>query len=85
VEQDRLNNPRRGRRIVAALVVAGVVAAVPAGVALAGGSESGDAGSGESAVEVQSTAPDGPRDGRGGDRGDCPKDSGADRQESVEL
>jgi hypothetical protein len=70
-----------------ALAAAGVVAAVPAGVALAGGSDSpGSDGTSSrgSAFEVQSTAPDGHPDRRDGDR-DCPEHRGRDRQESVQL
>ena len=73
------SNPRR-RRLVAALVAAGVLAALPAGAALAGGSGdsgssgAGDASSGAGAVEVQSTAPDGQQPDR--ERG---------HQESVQL
>jgi hypothetical protein len=74
------STPRR-RRLVAALVAAGVLAALPAGVALAGGS--GDSGS--SGVEVQSTAPDRQQpDRRDGER-DCPKDREQGQQESVQL
>jgi hypothetical protein len=76
MEEDA-GSPRRGRRLIAALAVAGAIAAVPAGAALAGGSggtSGSEASSGPDATSIQSTAPDrhdGPRDG---DRKDCPED-----------
>jgi hypothetical protein len=81
-------HPRRGRRLLTALAVAAAIAAVPAGVALAGGSgqPSGIEGqSGSDASEIQSTAPDGGERGDGqrgdGDRDprDCPKDREGER------
>jgi hypothetical protein len=79
----------RGRRIVTALMVAGVLAAVPTGVALAGsdGSSSGDGNSsGAGSLPVQSTTPDDRQQDRGqGDRGDCPEKDGQDAQESTQL
>jgi hypothetical protein len=80
----------RGRRIVTALMVAGVLAAVPAGVAVAGGSDGSAAGDGSSsgagALPVQSTTPDGGQQDRGqGDRGDCPEKDGQGSQESTQL
>jgi hypothetical protein len=84
------SNPRR-RRLVAALVMAGVLAALPAGAALAGGSGdsgssgAGDASSGAGAVEVQSTAPDGQQPDRRDGKRDCPEDRERGQQESVQL
>jgi hypothetical protein len=79
----------RGRRVVTALMVAGVLAAVPAGVALAGGSDESTAGgdsSGTGVLPVQSTTPDdGQRDRGQGDRGDCPEKDGQGSQESTQL
>lgn len=80
--------PQRGHRVVTALVVAGVLAAVPVGVALAGGGSDGSAAddgssSGAGAVPAQSTTPDGGQRDRGpGDRGDCPEKDGQGGQES---
>ena len=77
------NRGRSPRRLVAVLAVAGALVAVPAGVALAGGSDEGSAGS--STRSIQSTAPDRQdRDRGGGDRGDCPEKRGGG-QDSVEL
>ena len=80
--------PRRGRRLLTVLAVAGAIAAVPAGVALAGGSDqpSGIEGqAGPDATQVQSNTPpdrgDGQRDG-GRDREDCPEKDG---RSSTEL
>jgi hypothetical protein len=74
---------------VTALVVAGVLAAVPAGVALAGGSggsaadSGGSSGGGAGTVPTQSTTPeDGQRDRGHGDRGDCPEKNGQGGQGS---
>ena len=84
----------RGRRLVAVLAVAGALAAVPAGVAIAGGSGDADQGSAQGGTQsIQSTAPerqDGDRGGggeRGGDRGDCPEKRGGNgnSQSSIEL
>jgi hypothetical protein len=64
--------PRRGRPFLAAIAVAGAIAAVPAGVALAGDSGGSGEPSGSEAQSgrtIQSTQPD-----RDGDRRDCPKD-----------
>ena len=71
-------------------MVAGVLAAVPAGVALAGGSDGSAAGdsnsSGAGTVPAQSTTPDdGQRDRGQGDRGDCPEKDGQGSQESTQL
>jgi hypothetical protein len=79
-----------GRRIIAALMVAGVLAAVPTGVALAGGSGGSNSGDGNSsgagALPVQSTTPDQGQQERGqGDRGDCPEKDRQDAQESTQL
>ncbi len=79
-----------GRRIVTALMVAGVLAAVPAGVALAGdsgGSSSGDGNSsGAGTLPVQSTTPDQGQQDRGqGDRGDCPEKDGQSQQDPTQL
>jgi hypothetical protein len=85
VEHDT-SKSRRGRRLLTALAAAGLLAAVPAGVALAGSGGSGgdDPSSRGSAIQVQSTAPDGQQpDGRDGR--DCPEHRGQDRQESEQL
>jgi hypothetical protein len=79
--------PRRGHRVVTALLVAGVLAAVPVGVALAGGSDGSapddGSSSGAGAVPAQSTTPEeGQRDRGQGDRGDCPEKDGQGGQES---
>jgi hypothetical protein len=83
-----LTTRRRGRRLVTALAVAGVLAAIPAGAALAGGSD-GSTSSGDSAgaVPAQSTTPDDRQRGDGdGDRGDCPeKDGGRQGQGSAQI
>jgi hypothetical protein len=82
---------RKGRRIITALMVAGVLAAVPAGVALAGGgsggSSSGDGhSSGAGNLPVQSTTPDQGQQDRGqGDRGDCPEKDGQSQQDPTQL
>ncbi|MEA2333438.1 MAG: hypothetical protein QOH58_3576 [Thermoleophilaceae bacterium] len=74
------------KRPVTALVVAAALAAVPAGVALAGGSGSSaqpsgtEAQSGPDATSVQSARPD--RDH--GDRKDCPR-KGQDNRDSTQL
>ena len=73
-------------RVMTALMVAGVLAAVPAGVAIAGGSGAADQSSGDAAqspdTTIQSTTP---KD-RDGNRKDCPKhnrgDQGSDNQGS---
>ncbi len=82
------SKPPRLRRLLTALAAPGALAAVSAGVAVAGGSDSRgreDSSSGASAIEVQSTAPDGQqRDRRDGDR-DCPEHRGQDRHESEQL
>jgi hypothetical protein len=91
VPEESLGGRRRGRRVVTALMVAGVLAAVPAGVALAGGSDGSASGAGNStgagSLPVQSTAPDdGQRDRGQGDRGDCPeKDGQGAQEESTQL
>jgi hypothetical protein len=78
--------------VVTALMVAGVLAAVPAGVALAGGSDGSASGDGNSSgagsLPTQSTTPDdGQRDRGQGDRGDCPEKDGqgGSQEESVQL
>jgi hypothetical protein len=88
-EHDNNPSPRHGRRLVTALLVAGALAAVPAGVALAGSSE-GTAGgdgtsSGTGAVPAQSTTPEDGQQGRGdGHRGDCPEKDGPGGQEDSQ-
>jgi hypothetical protein len=87
--ENQRTRPRAGR-IITALMVAGVLAAVPAGVALAGGSGGSASGDGNSSgagtLPVQSTTPDdGQRDRGQGDRGDCPDKDGQDAQESTQL
>jgi hypothetical protein len=79
-----------GRRLVTALMVAGVLAAVPAGVALAGGSGGSASGDGNSSgagnLRVQSTTPDQGQQDRGqGDRGDCPEKNGQSQQDPTQL
>jgi hypothetical protein len=87
---DHSPTPRRGRRLVTALLVAGALAAVPAGVALAGGSE-GAAGAdgsspGSGSLPAQTTTPEEGQHDRGGDRGDCPEKGGQqDSQKSTQL
>ena len=79
---------RRGRRLITALAVAGVLAAIPAGAALAGGSDSSTSGGGNSAgaVPAQSNTPD---EGKGGngqrDRGDCPEKDGQQNQGAAQI
>ena len=71
-----------------ALLVAVAVAAVPAGVALAGGSDGSATGDGNSAggAPAQTTTPeDGQRDRGEGDRGDCPEKDGRGGEESTEI
>ena len=78
---------RRGWRLVTALAVAGVLAAIPAGAALAGGSDSSAGGGGDSAgaTPAQNT----PDNGQGGngqrDRGDCPEKDGQQSQGSAHI
>ena len=89
-EHESNGGRRRGRGVVTALAVAGVLAAVPAGVALAGGSDGSAADNGSSSgagsVPAQSTTPeDGQRDRGQGDRGDCPEKDGQGGQESTQL
>jgi hypothetical protein len=86
-QQESDRGRRRRHRLVTALMVAGVLVAVPAGVALAGGSDGSAASDGGSAgtVPVQSTTPeDGQRDRGQGDH-DCPERDGQGGQESTEL
>ena len=73
------SNQRRGGRLAAALMVAGVLAAVPAGVALADGSggSSGSEASSGGAVDVRSS----PERGQP-DRHDCPDERQRGSQES---
>ena len=73
-----------------ALLAAGVLAAVPAGAALAGsdGSEGSAAGNGNSpsTIPAQSTTPDNGQQNREGDRGDCPEKNGqGGQEESTQL
>jgi hypothetical protein len=75
---ERPTDRRRGRRLVTALILAGALAAVPAGVALAGGSNDSTAGNGSSSGDVQ-------RDRGQGDRGDCPEKDGQGGQEESTL
>jgi hypothetical protein len=76
----------RGRRLVTAVAVAGALAAIPVGAALAGGSDSSTGGNGNSAgaVPAQSTTPDGPQRGDR-DRGDCPEHDGQQSQGSAQT
>jgi hypothetical protein len=77
--------PRRPGRLLTVLAVAGAIAAVPAGVALAGGSDqpSGVEGqAGPDATQIQSTTPDRADGQRDRDREDCPE---KDRQRTTEL
>jgi hypothetical protein len=73
-----------------ALPAAGVLAAVPAGAALAGsgsaGPAAGDANS-LSSLPVQSTTPENGQQNRDeGDRGDCPETNGqGGQEESTQL
>jgi hypothetical protein len=86
--QESNRNQRRGRAVVTALLVAVAVAAVPAGVALAGGSDGSATGDGNSsgAVPAQTTTPEeGQRDRGQGDRGDCPEKDGQGARESAEI
>jgi len=83
-----LTTRRRGRRIVTALAVAGVLAAVPVGGALAGDSDNSAGSSGDSAgaVPAQSTNPDDRQRGDGDrDRGDCPEKDGQQRDGSAQI
>lgn len=77
---NRLTAGSRARRVVIALAVAGALAAVPAGVALAGSSD-GSSGSSGGATN--------PADQRGGNhRGDCPerdRQGGEDSQDSAQI
>jgi hypothetical protein len=69
-------------------MVAGLLAAVPAGVALAGGSDGSAASDDGSAgtVPVQSTTPDDGQRDRGPGDGDCPeKDGRGGQEESTQL
>lgn len=67
---------RRGRRLVAAVAVAGMLAAIPAGAALAGDSDNSSGNGGSSAGQRG----DGDRD-----RGDCPKKGGQERRGSAQI
>ena len=74
---NRVTSRGRGRRVVAALVVAVALAAVPAGVALAGGSDGSAGGAANSAGQRG-----------GGDRGDCPerdRQGGQENQDSAQT
>ena len=62
--------------MVAALAVAGMLAAIPAGAALAGGSDNSTGDGGNSAGQRG----DGDRD-----RGDCPDKGGQERQGSAQI
>jgi hypothetical protein len=75
--------------VVIALAVAGALAAVPAGVALAGGndgsaSRGGDSTGAGAAAPAQTTNPGDPQRGDG-KRGDCPNTDGAAGQDSTQL
>jgi nitrous oxide reductase len=89
MEEERAGRPRR-RGLVTALAVAAAIAAVPAGVALAGSDNSGQSSGGEAqsgpdATSIQATPPgDGNRD-RDGDGRDCPKDRQGDSSDTTEL
>jgi hypothetical protein len=85
---NRLSAGSRARRVVIALAVAGALAAVPAGVALAGGnygsaSRGGDS-TGAGAAPAQTTNRGDPRGGEG-KRGDCPNKNGGAGQDSTQL
>ena len=74
--------------MVTALAVAGVLAAIPAGAALAGGSDSSDRRRRDStgAVPAQNTPGQRPRRGNGDrDRGDCPEKDGRQSQGSAQI
>jgi hypothetical protein len=77
----------RGRRLVTALAVAGMLAAIPVGAALAGGSDnSASGGDVAGAVPAQSSTPDDRQRGNGDrDRGDCPEKDGQERQGSAQI
>jgi hypothetical protein len=87
VMEEEAARPRRGRRLLAALAVAGALAAVPAGVALAGDSSgSGDPGSsGGDATTIQSEGQQRDRGDGPGDREDCPEHRGQGEQDTTEL
>ena len=77
---NRVTSRGRGRRVVAALVVAVALAAVPAGVALAGGSDGSDGSAGGAANSAAQRG--------GGDRGDCPerdRQGGQENQDSAQI
>ena len=82
--EEEADSPRRGRRLITLLAVAGALAAVPAGVALAGGSDgstsSGSEGQSGATTIQQEAQPDGERP----DRGDCPEKDGQGGQDSSE-
>jgi hypothetical protein len=80
---NRMTSRGRGRRVVAALAVAVGLAAVPAGVALAGGSDGSDGSGGSAGGAANSTGQRG-----GDDRGDCPerdRQGGQDNQDSAQI
>jgi len=84
--EEEADSPRRGRRLITLLAVAGALAAVPAGVALAGGSDGSGPASGaegqSGATTIQQEAqPDRERP----DRGDCPEKDGQGQQDTSEL
>jgi hypothetical protein len=77
---NRLTAGSRARRVVIALAVAGALAAVPAGVALAGSS---DDSTGSSGGATKSADPRG-----GNHRGDCPErdlQGSQDSQDSAQI
>ena len=89
-DHESSDSPRRGRRVAVALLAAGVLAAVPAGAALAGSGSDGSAvgdGNSPSSIPVQSTTPEDGQQNRGeGDRGDCPEKNGqGGQEESTQL
>jgi hypothetical protein len=79
-ERQRDGGPRRGRRLVTALILAGALAALPAGVALAGGSDDSAAGDGSSPGAAPAQ-----QDRGQGDRDDCPERDGRGGHESTLL
>lgn len=80
-----LTKRRRGRRLVTALAVAGMLAAIPVGAALAGGSDNSASGDSAGAVPAQSSTPDDQRGNGDRDRGDCPEKDGQERQGSAQI
>jgi hypothetical protein len=85
---NRLTAGSRARRVVIALAVAGALAGVPAGVALAGGNDGSASRGGEStgagAAPARTTNRGDPQRGEG-KRGDCPNKDGGAGQDSTQL